>query len=173
MIGAMFGSSVDPRWLVMPVRDVERTDDVPLIRSVLERVRAELCEGNEELHVPVHPLIHYLVAREERMADGAVEDVLVGIVAFHPVNAITWTPHVVILPEHRGKGSAVLRAGMAWMFRSTACEKLFAAPPAYNVAMIRCFEKCGFDREGRSPCSFRWKGMVHDRVLMGINKENF
>lgn len=170
MIGMICGPATSV--IGMPVITLERTEDVELVRSIVghPKIRAVLFEVAEPLVVPLHPSIHYLIAREERMADGAVEDKLVGLAAFHQVNSITWTPHLAILPEHRGKGSDVLRMATEWMFERTACRKLFAAPPAYNTAMIRCFEKSDFNLEGRSPRSFQWQGQLYDRVLMGKEK---
>lgn len=152
---------------------IDRTDDAEIVKGIVGHpdLRAALFEPGEQPKVPMHPLIHYLVAREQAFADGAVEDKIVGIAAFHPVNSITWTPHLAIMPEHRGKGADVLQFAMSWMFEYTDCRKFFAAPPAYNAAMIRCFEKCGFNREGRSPNSFLWHGQLYDRVLMGFEKE--
>lgn len=148
---------------------VERSEDVRLILGIIETpgIREALFQGDEEAQVPIHPSIYYLVAREERFADGATEDCIVGVAAFHPVNSITWTPHLAILPEHRGKGAHVLHSAICWMYENTPCRKLFAAPPVFNVSMIRCFEKCGFFLEGRSPMSFMWHGDVYDRILMG------
>ncbi len=146
-----------------------RTQDQSLVLGIIGHpvLRKELFEEDVEPQAPIHPSIYYLVAWDEKFSDGAVEDRVVGVAAFHQVNAITWTPHLVILPEHRGKGTEVLAKASQWMFENTPCKKLFAAPPIYNVAMIRCFEKCGFFLEGRSPESFLWHGEIYDRILMG------
>lgn len=152
---------------------LERTFDQALIRSVIghPEIRPLVLEG-EDVPVPMHESIYYFAARVERHADGAIEDDLVGIVAFIPVNSISWNPHVAVLPSYRGSGTEIVRLAIAWMFAHTACEKVVAYPPAYNVSMIRVFEKCGFKLEGCSPRSFRWHGEMHARLLYGLEKEN-
>lgn len=151
---------------------LERTFDVSEVKSIVghPEIKPHIVEG-DEIPVPLHPSIYYLVAKEERFEDGAVEDRTLGIAAFIPVNSITWNPHMAVLPAHRGIGTRLLRLAMGWMFENTACRKLVAYPPSYNAAMIRVFEKCGFAKEGMSPKSFEWRGQVHDRILMGTDKE--
>lgn len=175
----MFSAAVagGPHWLAFQAPQstlrIERTLDVALVRSVIGHPEIKpLVLDTDEVPVPLHDSIYYLAPREERFADGAVEDVLLGIVAFMPINNVTWNPHIAILPEHRGRGTEVMRAALAWMFGNTPCEKVVAYPPAYNVAMIRVFEKCGFKLEGCSPRSFRWHGEMHARLLYGLEKES-
>ncbi len=133
-------------------------------------VKSSICEEGTEPNVPIHDSIYYLAPSGLRVSDGAVEDVLLGIVAFLPINLITWNPHIAILPEHRGCGTEVMRKSIDWMFTNTPCEKIVAYPPAFNTPMIRVFEKCGFRVEGCSPKSFMWKGIRHARLLMGKEK---
>jgi RimJ/RimL family protein N-acetyltransferase len=151
---------------------IERTVDVHYVRTVIGHpaIKPEVLEGDDEPLVPLHESIYYLVPSVERHADGAIEDVRVGVVAFIPVNSIAWNPHIAILPEHRGCGTEALQAAMSWMFENTPCEKVVAYPPAFNARMIHVFEKCGFCLEGRSPRSFKWRGEYHDRILMGKEK---
>lgn len=151
---------------------IERTYDARYVRSVIGHpgIRPDVWELEEDPPVPMHESIYYLVPSIERFQDGAVEDVPVGIVAFMPVNSISWNPHIAIFPESRGCGTEVLLHALAWMFKNTPCEKVVAYPPAFNTRMIRVFEKCGFFLEGRSPRSFKWRGEYHDRILMGKEK---
>lgn len=148
---------------------VERTEDVGYIRSVINMPEMELSDG-DELQVPLGETIFYLIPYAHRFGDGAVEDVPMGIMAFLPVNKVTWNPHIAILPEHRGNGVASLMSGLAWMFENTPCLKVVAYPPVFNTRMIHVFKKCGFTVEGRSVKSFLWRGEVHDRLLMGLEK---
>lgn len=152
---------------------IERTFDTALIRSVVEHpeILPQIHDGAEQMAVPMHASIYYLAPKIEVGLDpGMIENHMVGVVAFIPVNSATWNPHIAILPQYRGRGTEVMRSGIAWMFENTACEKLVAYPPSFKVAMIRVFEKCGFRTEGMSPASFRWKGELHNRVLMGLEK---
>jgi len=152
---------------------IERTADPTVVRQVVEHpgVRPHIHEGETAVPIPVHESIYYLAAKVQRYSEGAVEDVLIGVMAFLPVNGAAWNPHIAILPAHRGTGTEAMRLGVAWMFENTPCEKIVAHPPVFNTAMVRVFEKCGFRREGYSPRSFRWHGELHDRFLMGIEKE--
>lgn len=153
---------------------VERTKDAELIRSIIgmPEIRVLVMEGEGEIPVPAHDDIYYLAVKEPIFGDGAVEDRLVGIVAFMPVNSITWNPHIAILPmkQDRGVGTEAMRAAVDWMFSNTSCRKIVASPPTFKGAMIRVFEKCGLRIEGMSPASFSWNGRVYDRLLMGIER---
>lgn len=151
---------------------VELTRDVGLVHSVINHpnVFGDLSDG-EALPIPIHKNIYYFSARSEIFADGMVEDAILGVVGFHPVNSITWTPHVVALTSGKGHGTEMLAKAMGLMFTLTPCLKLFAAPPEFKMGMIRCFEKCGFHPEGVSRKSFLWRGRVYDRILMGYEKE--
>lgn len=148
-----------------------RTTDERLIRSVIEHpeLAQDMYEGVAA--VPFHDSIYYLAPMDERHADGAVADELLGIVAYIPVNPVTWNPHIGILPAHRGRGTEVMSESLRWMFENTPCRKVVAHPPVFNKRVIRLFEKCGFAVEGESPASFPWRGGLHDRLLMGIEKE--
>jgi RimJ/RimL family protein N-acetyltransferase len=151
---------------------IERTEDIHLIRSVigLPEIRYLVLEDDDgEVPVPLHPDIYYLSVKETVFADGAVEDKLLGIVAFMPVNAITWNPHIAILPmrQNSGLGTQAMLEAQSWMFSNTPCRKLVAHPPVFKGSMIRVFEKCGFRIEGMSRASFSWNGSVYDRLLMG------
>lgn len=152
---------------------VERTEDVESMYSILrtEGIEEWIGDDGSELLLPVHARIYYLLAKIEiGVEPGAIEDRIIGCMAFQPVNGITWTPHLAILPQYRGMGTAALRAGIAWMFESTACRKLFAAPPEYNKAMARVFEKCEFNQEGFSPASVRKDGVLYGRNLLGRSR---
>lgn len=151
---------------------IERTTDTAFISSVINRpgIREDLTDG-EELQIPMHESIYYLKPMLEQHSDGAIEDVAVGILGFVQVNAVTWNPHIAILPEYRGHGTEAMKSGVEWMFKNTPCRKVVAYPPAFKARMIRVFEKCGFKVEGVSPKSFSWHGVLRDRVLMGIEKE--
>jgi RimJ/RimL family protein N-acetyltransferase len=133
-------------------------------------VRPHTYDLEGEIPVPMHESIYHLIAKEDFGFDpGMIEARVVGSVTFVPLNAITWNPHIGVLPEYRGRGTEVLRAAMEWVFVNTPCRKLVAHPPTSNPRMIRVFEKCGFVREGYSPASFPWRGQVYDRVLMGAS----
>lgn len=133
-------------------------------------IKDDVWDGGIPKKLPVSPSIYYLLAKEERFSDGAVEDIVIGAMMFVPMNSVTWNPHIAVYEEHRGLGTEVLKEGMKWMFENTPCVKLVAYPPAFNKAMIRVFEKCEWKNEGYSPASFMWRGALHDRVMFGTGK---
>lgn len=150
------------------IRDIfltlERTQDASVIRSVLHHpdVLTKVWDGAGDPPIPIHDSIYHLVAK----VDGEVA----GLITFMPVNSITWNPHVNIIAQGRGLGTELVKRGLEYMFSRTPCRKVVAFPPAPNIAMIRVFEKCGFQREGYSPNSFEFKGETFNRVLLGIGK---
>ena len=151
------------------VRDVylrlDRTSDVFLISRIVEHpeIKPQIWDSDDSVSIPLHETIYHLVAR----LDGEV----VGLVSFVPINSITWNPHISILPKYRGRGTDVMRLGINWMFENTPCIKLVAFPPTFKKAMIRVFEKCGFEHEGFSSKSFRFNDVIYDRLLMGLEKD--
>lgn len=152
---------------------IERTFDHEAVRAVIGHpaVRPYSDDSDGDLVVPMHAKIYHLLANEDIGVDpGEIQTRTLGSVSFVPVNGITWNPHIGVLPEYRGRGTEVMRAACAWMFRNTPCEKIVAYPPTSNPRMVRVFEKCGFAREGYSPRSFPWRGSIYDRILMGKEK---
>lgn len=147
-------------------------DDMRLVASILahEGVRESVWDDGGPQPLPVHPSIHYLVASKDVWDEGVLNNRPIGVVAFMPVNSVTCNPHIAILPEFRGTGTDVMDLAIDWMFDNTECKKLVAHPPEYNAAMIRVFEKCGFNREGYSPGSILKDGVMHGRILMGRAK---
>lgn len=144
---------------------LRRTTDRSAIRGILEneQVRPFIFDGTGDIPVPVSEEIFHLLARE---------DAVIGIVSFVPLAPGAWNPHIAVLPEYRGNGTEIMRRGVAWMFENTDCRKMVAFPPVHNMAMVRVFEKCGFEREGMSTKSYFWRGEMRDRLMMGLNKEN-
>lgn len=152
---------------------IERTTDIDFIWSVIShpQIKPVLFENDDEMAVPEHERIYYLAPYEDAFVDpGAVEKVRVGVVAFIPLNQVTWNPHIAILPQHRGKGTEAMKLGLEWMFHNTPCQKITAFPPVTNGAMVRVFEKCGMKQEGYSPRSYLQHGQLVDRFMFGMEK---
>lgn len=153
---------------------VERTDDLTPALAVFnhQAIVRDVWDMGIPKPLPNHPSIYYLLVKDERHSDGAVEDIVLGALMFVPMNPVTWNPHIAILPGYRGVGTEAMRLGMEWMFENTACRKLVAYPPEFNKPMIRVFQKCGWKREGFSPASLLWNGKLHDRVMFGIEENS-
>lgn len=161
---------VTPRALKFPsFMKIERTDDVGIVLGILNHPEIkDLVKDDGEVSLHLHPQLYYLLAKMEiGVEPGVMEDRVIGCLAFMPVNYITWNPHIAILPQYRGRGTEVMKLGMRWMVENTRCRKLIANVPEYNVAMLRVFEKCDFQREGYSPDSLMKNGRLFGRILMG------
>lgn len=151
---------------------ISRTTDLQAIAEILSHdgVRDLVWDDSGPAALSIHEKIYYLMATRDVWDEGSVSSVPIGVMAFIPINAVTWNPHIAVLPKYRGTGTDVMRAGVDWIFTNTECKKLVAHPPEYNAAMIRVFEKCGFKSEGYSPRSILKGGTLHGRKLMGIEK---
>lgn len=152
---------------------VERTEDIAFIRYIIHHpeIHEMLIEdGQSEIPVPIRQNLYYLVPKIEIGMDGIISDAPIGCILFAQVNSVTWNPHIGILPMYRGNGTEAMGLGVQWMFDNTPCRKIVANPPSYNKAMIRVFEKCNFNYEGRSPKSVLRNGLLHDRLMMGKEK---
>lgn len=156
---------------------IERTESLIFIKEVLDhpQLRPLMVDDGtpEEWQPSLHPLLYYLVPTIEVFDEGVVSDTAIGVLLFAPVNFCTWNPHIAILPKYHGRGTDAMLAGLAWMFSRTPALKMTAFPPVYNPRMIRVFEKCGFLKEGVSVKSILRHDTLHDRIVMGLEKERF
>ena len=77
--------------------------------------------------------------------------------------------------EFRGKGASVqaMRAGMSYAFDKLGMRRLTGGCASENVPMQKCFERCGFTREGCSRQSLFLEGKWQDHYQYGILKEEF
>lgn len=116
---------------------IERTHDVETIRKIIcdPRVLAEF--GVDDTPIPVHDSIYHMIASDEE---------LMGITSFFPVDGVSWSPHMAVLPEHRGIGVQLLKKASEWMFVNTGCKSLQVGIPALNTRMINFLDRCGFER---------------------------
>ena len=144
---------------------INRTHDERVVRAVISHpeIKPLICDLEGEPPTIMHDQVYHLSVH--------IQGQLAGLVTFIPVNAITWNPHINIFPNFRGCGTGAMQAAIDWMFDNTPCLKLVAFPPEYNKAMIRVFQKCGFQDEGYSRKSFRFKGVIYDRLLLGMRKD--
>jgi RimJ/RimL family protein N-acetyltransferase len=139
---------------------IERTTDLALIKSVF--LHPEIADKDMErlMPFPIADVVYWLVAY-----DG---DSLVGCVSFFPLYGVAWNPHIGILPEHRGKGTEVMRECVRWMFENSQARKILAFP--FRPIMQRVYEKCGFRVEGFSPKLIDFYGTLTDCQIVGIEK---
>lgn len=154
---------------------VERTEDAALIKSVFDDPDCRPWMRDDgtpkEWSPTIHPLMYYLTPMIEAWDEGVLSDTPIGMLLFTPVNSTTWNPHMAVLPQYRGRGTAAMKAGLDWMWKNTPARKMVAFPPVYNPRMIRVFQKCAFKVEGWSSRSVMHDGKLHDRMVMGLEKE--
>lgn len=138
-----------------------RTTDEELIRSILThpRVWARVAEDGIEPHEyrPLrHPRVFYLV-RDEKLC------------SFKPVNGVTWEHHIAATPGEGGIEQFALDC-VEWMFENTPAEKLVAMPPSFNWHAAALARRIGYRDEGRITRCVKWRGRLHDMLVLGIEK---
>jgi RimJ/RimL family protein N-acetyltransferase len=107
----------------------------------------------------------------ERLSDGA----LIGTVGWHTVHyggnqeSRAWMFGIDLVPEARGQGfgTEAQRALAAYLFRTSAANRVEASTDIENLAEQRSLEKAGFRREGVARGAQFRAGAYHDLVLYG------
>lgn len=67
----------------------------------------------------------------------------------------------------QGLGGEAIRALVDFAFQEMRLKRISARVLAYNPRAQRCFEKCGFVREGVERKAFYLQGSYHDVVMFG------
>ncbi|RPI51579.1 MAG: N-acetyltransferase [Chloroflexi bacterium] len=106
------------------------------------------------------------------------DDRLVGFVALH---TIEWNNRAAMLaigigePDYRGKGygTDALRLILRYAFDELNLERVGLDVIANNQAAIRAYERVGFRREGAMRRAVLRDGQAHDRLIMGILREEW
>lgn len=68
----------------------------------------------------------------------------------------------------RGYGAEAIAAMRDYAFGVAGCHKVISTPFAKNPRMIRCLEKCGFEREGVLRDALLQGDTFIDVVIMGV-----
>lgn len=114
-----------------------------------------------EFEPNAHPAIAYVVA-----SDDAGD---IGLYTFVPRNAATWEMHATLVFGSRAQRAA--REAIVWAFSELGARRVIAEIPATNRAAIRAARRAGMREYGRDPRSFLKRGLLVDRVLLGISPE--
>lgn len=72
----------------------------------------------------------------------------------------------------RGYGAEAISAMRDHAFHALNCHKVISTPFAKNPRMVRCLEKCGFEREGVLRDALKQGDKFIDVVLMGAIHPN-
>lgn len=149
---------------------IERTYDMGLIRGVFthhdiyDHITDDGALDVTDYEPLDNPALYYLAALEDVFT-------VAGVFLCVPVNCICYEGHAAILPEYRKNTEDIYRAAFAWMFENTPCQKIVGYTPAYNTAARLVSRRAGMVTEGRSAKSFLKRGVLHDRIIFGIEKE--
>lgn len=106
------------------------------------------------------------------------DDRLIGFVALH---SIEWNNRAGLLSigigeaEYRGKGYGrdALRLILRYAFDELNLERVGLDVISDNVAALRAYERAGFRREGAMRHSVLRDGVWHDRIIMGLLRDEW
>jgi RimJ/RimL family protein N-acetyltransferase len=73
----------------------------------------------------------------------------------------------------QGYGTDAITALLGFAFREMNLHRVFLFTYDFNERAIRCYEKCGFQHEGRAREAVFRDGRYHDSLLMGILRGDF
>ena len=72
-----------------------------------------------------------------------------------------------------GYGTDAVLLGVRHVFKRFRLHKIYLRVLWYNTAAIRCYERCGFRREGRLREEMCVEGVWHDLIYMGVLRSEF
>ncbi len=77
--------------------------------------------------------------------------------------------------DHWGKGygTDAIMTFLNYLFNELQLHRVWLGTESYNLRAQRCYEKCGFVREGVHRESAFVKGQYHDSIIMGILRREF
>ena len=112
----------------------------------------------------------------------AIEDLadqrLIGVIGLHTIIRHHYRARIFLLlgriaDRGRGYGTDALRCLLSWAFTSGGLHRVSMRVLPENAALLRCAEKCGFQREGVSRESWFADGQFHDDVRLAILEQDW
>lgn len=102
----------------------------------------------------------------------------IGMIAYNAINRRDRSVEIdVIIGEkeywNRGYGTDAMRAFLRYLFDAVGMHRVWLGTYATNARAIRCYEKCGFVREGVMRESDWVDGRWVDVVLMSVLEQEF
>ncbi|HPZ06637.1 MAG TPA: GNAT family protein [Candidatus Eremiobacteraeota bacterium] len=73
----------------------------------------------------------------------------------------------------KGYGADAIMSLMKFVFNELDLRRIELKVVEYNLRAIRCYEKCGFKKEGCLRKKVLWNGKYYDQYIMAILKEEF
>lgn len=149
---------------------ISRCHDAELIEKTITHpklyphVSDDGCPDAGEFHAQLADSMYYMAAH-----DG---DRYLGLFLLHPHNLICYEVHTCLLPEAWGALSVECgKAVVQWMFNNTPCQRVITNVPKYNRLALRLARNVGMTEFGVNAKSFLKNGILHDQIMLGINKE--
>lgn len=131
--------------------------------NIYPHITDDGCPPVEQFEPVISPAIWYVEARDN--------DVLLGLWAFVPQNAVCWEVHTCLLPHAWGDTAAIAAKELAsWIWENTDCRRIVTTVPAYNRLAYRFARKAGMTEYGRNPKSFLKNGKLYDQLLLGLSR---
>lgn len=120
----------------------------------------------EEVTAAENEGLWYILARD---GDGD----LLGFYLFIPDSHIAWVFHTVMPLDARALiAMRELLGPDGWLWKHTPCLRANTYVPEHNKIALRFGMRAGLTVYGRDPRSYRKSGVLQDRILMGIGKDN-
>lgn len=73
----------------------------------------------------------------------------------------------------RGYGKDTIEVLLDYLFMYKAAERVELEVVNYNNRAIKCYERCGFIKEGIKRKKYFSQGVYNDTIIMGILKEDY
>lgn len=73
----------------------------------------------------------------------------------------------------KGYGTDAIMAFLDYLFNELQLHRVWLGTESYNTRAHRCYEKCGFVREGAHREGVFVKGEYHDSLIMGVLRHEF
>ena len=113
-----------------------------------------------------------------RMMIETKEGKAIGIIGFSDKNSQERRCKLIILIGEReywnkGYGSDAIKSFLEYLFNRWNLNRVELDTWDGNERAIKCYQKCGFQIEGRFRKARFVNGKYHDEILMGILKEDF
>lgn len=140
---------------------IERTEDVAFLKEIAThpRVWPYITEDGSDaaLYEPmISPMVHYL-----RYGDK-------GFFQFAMLNRVMYACHVSMLPKTDADEAA--KRAIEWMWANTEAQKLVCYLPPMKRHAIWFAKRAGFTEEGRLRAAFLLHGILHDLIILGVQK---
>jgi RimJ/RimL family protein N-acetyltransferase len=102
---------------------------------------------------------------------------LLGDLALRPNPLGRWADLGILIGEKalwsRGYGTDAVRTALRYAFGAMRLNRVSLTTDEHNARALRCYEKCGFVREGLMRQHRLMDGQFHNSVLMGVLREEF